>query len=317
MITIALQGGLGNQLFQIFAVISHAIDMRVQFVFPESKLDTHSAGGAERPTYWNSILTKLNAFLTCIEFKCPVYVEKHFHYRPLPRLDRRHNLRLFGYYQSPKYFTNNYESIVKLLGLKEMRLDVMQKHFVNSQIRWRGDLLDKDEACLETPGKESITFKYISMHFRIGDYKAVEHRDAHPVLTCEYYKRAFESVLSSIKPESENICVLYFCEKQDQEHVEQIIDTLMVEVAGGGVAFERVNYDIPDWEQMLMMSCCDHHIIANSSFSWWGAYLNPNKDRIVCYPDKWFGPALPNHDTRDLFPGDWRRVCCANCVSCE
>lgn len=311
MITIALQGGLGNQLFQIFAVISHAIDMRVQFVIPEYKMDTHSAGGAERPTYWNTILTKLNAFLTCIEFKCPVYVEKHFHYTRLPHLDRRHNLRLIGYYQSPKYFTNNYESIIKLLGLKEMRLDVMQKHFVNSQIRHMGDVLVKDDTCLDTSEKQGVPFKYISIHFRIGDYKAVQHRDAHPILGVEYYTKAFQSILSNIKRENENICVLYFCEKQDQDHVEQMIDTLMVEVAGGGVAFERVNYDIPDWEQMLMMSCCDHHIIANSSFSWWGAYLNPNKDRIVCYPDKWFGPALPNHDTRDLFPDDWQCVSCA------
>ena len=104
MITVVLQGGLGNQLFQIFTVISHAIDMRIQFVIPENKLDTHSAGGAERPTYWNTILYKLNGFLTCVEFKCPVYVEKGYHYTPLPHLDRRHNLRLFGYYQSPKYF---------------------------------------------------------------------------------------------------------------------------------------------------------------------------------------------------------------------
>ena len=115
-------------------------------------------------------------------------------------------------------------------------------------------------------------FKYISMHFRIGDYTAPQHRDAHPVLECEYYKRAFESVLSNI-PRDDVMCVFFTFVKQDQEHVEQIIDVLMMEVSKGGIAFERVNYDIPDWEQMLMMSCCDYHIIANSSFSWWELIL--------------------------------------------
>jgi len=55
---------------------------------------------------------------------------------------------------------------------------------------------------------------------------------------------------------------------------------------------------------MLLMSVCDHTIIANSTFSWWGAYFNQNPGKMVCYPDTWFGPAL-KHDTRDLCPTDW------------
>jgi hypothetical protein len=58
---------------------------------------------------------------------------------------------------------------------------------------------------------------------------------------------------------------------------------------------------------MLLMSVCDHNIIANSTFSWWGAYLNQNPSKIVCYPGTWFGPAL-KHDTRDLFPTDWVKM---------
>ena len=55
------------------------------------------------------------------------------------------------------------------------------------------------------------------------------------------------------------------------------------------------------------MSCCNHNIIANSSFSWWGAYLNDNKKKIVCYPSIWFGELI-NHDTRDLFPENWNKI---------
>jgi hypothetical protein len=59
-----------------------------------------------------------------------------------------------------------------------------------------------------------------------------------------------------------------------------------------------------DYEEMIFMSCCHHHIIANSSFSWWGAYFNSSPDKIVCYPKTWFGPALPLN-TKDLCPSEW------------
>ena len=56
---------------------------------------------------------------------------------------------------------------------------------------------------------------------------------------------------------------------------------------------------------MLMMSCCTHNIIANSSFSWWGAYFNSNKEKIICRPEKWFGPAMVDNNIQDLCPEEW------------
>jgi len=50
------------------------------------------------------------------------------------------------------------------------------------------------------------------------------------------------------------------------------------------------------------------NIIANSSFSWWGAYFNGNKDKIVCYPSVWFGPKLADKDTSDLCPDSWEVI---------
>ena len=58
---------------------------------------------------------------------------------------------------------------------------------------------------------------------------------------------------------------------------------------------------------MLLMSLCDHNIIANSSFSWWAAYFNVNPEKIVCYSSQWFGPKC-NNSTRDLFPENWIKI---------
>ena len=65
-------------------------------------------------------------------------------------------------------------------------------------------------------------------------------------------------------------------------------------------SFVKVSNTITDWEQLLIMSCCEHNIIANSTFSWWGAYLNQNQDKIVCYPNKWFAD-----EKRMDFPDSW------------
>jgi hypothetical protein len=61
-----------------------------------------------------------------------------------------------------------------------------------------------------------------------------------------------------------------------------------------------------DYEDLHLMSLCKHHIVANSSFSWWGAWLDTNPDKIVIAPERWF--AHEQHDTRDLLPPTWQVI---------
>ena len=107
------------------------------------------------------------------------------------------------------------------------------------------------------------------------------------------------------KLNSDTLNVLIFYEKIDEKQINIKIKILKRKF--NNINFTKINTDIPDWEQLLIMSNCQHNIIANSSFSWWGAYLNSNKNKVVMYPDIWFGKKL-NHNTIDLFHPSWNVI---------
>jgi hypothetical protein len=151
----------------------------------------------------------------------------------------------------------------------------------------------------------------ISIHFRLGDYK--EKQMYHPILDFEYYSKSVEYISSNIN-KNQSVVFLYFCEKEDNDYVDKIIEKLRennnrsITSQSSVTGFIKVDDNIVDWQQLLIMSCCNHQIIANSSFSWFSGYLNNHHDKIVCYPSTWFGPALSHHNLNDLFPSEWIKI---------
>lgn len=292
-ITCALTGGLGNQLFQLFATISYAIRCSSTFRFANI---SHTGGITCRPTYWNSFLSKLRIFLSEPSQFPPLttFREKGFHYDDLDVIEmRKRDVLLKGYFQSYKYFEAHYESIARLMGIPSMRTAVQLKVGLDTSA-------DTNSECLIS----------ISVHFRRGDY--VHLPEHHPLLPREYYLNALQRILEEInKKEADKathtpVRVYYFCEKADLPQVEETILYLLTNLSS--VPFECYyagKWGLNDWEEMLLMSICHHHIIANSTFSWWGAYMNPRPDKIVCYPSKWFGTALNHYSTTDLCPEEW------------
>ena len=116
-------------------------------------------------------------------------------------------------------------------------------------------------------------------------------------MTYEYYKKA----ISFIQNKDTTVRnVFFFCEEEDIETVMVTVNLLIKDFHN--LFFIRASNSLSDWEQMLLMSCCNHNIIANSSFSWWPAYLNNYPNKIVISPKMW---SNLNSDLCDLIPPSW------------
>jgi hypothetical protein len=277
-------GGLGNQLFQIFATISHALNAHVPFAF----LNVETLGGegsSKRHTYWNSLFYKLSPFLKNTFPQLKYVRENGFQYNSFnPQFFMGNDACLHGYFQSYMYFQEYYNQIYNLLDIAKQKKEVLKKNeSMNS-------LIDAN-----------FLNKTISLHFRMGDYKKIP--DFHPIMTVNYYTRCLQFIQQKYPDEKFN--VLYFCEEEDINDVKQKIEQLLS--AFPNYTFVRASNSLEDWEQLLLMGLCSHNIIANSSFSWWGAFFNSNTDKIVCYPSVWFGPSA-GHNTSDLCPPSWRKI---------
>jgi hypothetical protein len=284
MITCNLMGGFGNQLFQIFATISYAIKSKNQFKFAD--LETLGGGSTTlRYTFWNTFFSNLKPFLLKEMPGVHIIREKDFTFNELPLYEMiNRDVLLFGYFQSYKYFQSNYSIICKIIGLDKMKENLINKLQLND---------------INTNNLE----KTISMHFRLGDYKKIQ--EFHPLATYNYYERALTHIKNYNPKETEIFTVLFFCEDNDIDDVLITINKLITKFPN--YSFIRGGNTLADWEQMLFMSICHHNIIANSSFSWWGAYFNSGQDKIVCYPSVWFGKVC-NNDTKDLCPPDWIKI---------
>jgi len=279
MISINIMGGLGNQLFMIFTTLAYGIQNNIRVIFPY-----HCQMGS-RHTYWDSFLKDLVIFTTENPgnqtsdgqiFSLQRFYEQGFHYTPIPQLD---NVLLYGYFQSPKYFDQVKQQIFKILHLLDKQQNIKEKF---------SGLFERSD-------------EIVSMHFRLGDYK--EKRYHHAIMNYEYYENAITYIVDHSPVVSR---VLYFCESEDNEYVSGQIARLQNRFPT--IEFFKVPDHSEDYEQILIMSCCNHNIIANSSFSWWGAYLNGFQEKIVCFPSVWFGEGYNNYSHADMIPVDWVKI---------
>lgn len=288
MIEITLKGGLGNQLFQ-YALGRHlalihntTLELDVtnlardplrsyrldSFNLPE-KISIKGPPQANQNNIFSPFFAK---FFTANRSREKFILnEKYFDFDP-EILKCRDNIKLDGYWQSEKYF-KGIEDIIKAdltlrLPLPNNLCEIKQKiQNTNS----------------------------VSIHVRRGDYVSNPTTNAyHGVCSIEWYQDAVANILESITEPH------FFVFSDDYEWAKSNIKlnaptTYIEPSTNGNEAFD-----------LILMSCCRHNIIANSSFSWWAAWLNRNSSKKVIAPKKWFLGA--EHETNDLIPDVWARL---------
>lgn len=287
MIISRITSGLGNQLFQ-YAVGRHlSLKNKTPFYVDLSyylhqysddtsrsfKLGNFSVPYRilqESPVEYVSKATKL---LPNRSLK-PLFLflkEKQFHYDAQVLRSRAGCLILEGFWQSEAYFQESAEIIRRDLQLSSTPSPEFDQYL--QQIR-----------DMPVP---------VSIHVRRGDYvNHPEFSKTFGFIGLDYYKKAIRYVTKEIKNPH------FFVFSDDKEWVRENLplpsDSVFVQNTGP-------TGDVAD---LVLMSHCKHHIIANSSFSWWGAWLNPDPDKLVITPKNWYKDK-PDWDTRDLLPSTW------------
>lgn len=290
MIIMNLLGGLGNQMFQYAAGralstwigqplrldVSGFSNYKLHNGFELSRLFAgpmelatleemkQLLGWRAAPKIRQQLLRQRFALLRGKRF----VVEPHFHYwAGVDRLTS--NVYLSGYWQSEKYFKNIEHRI---------RADFVFKQPMSGGNQNIADSISQCNA--------------ISLHVRRGDYiQNTNTPTMHAACSLDYYRLAIKKISREIKQP------VFFVFSDD---IDWVKTNLKIDFP---CQYVDQNHGAESYNDMRLMSLCRHHIIANSSFSWWGAWLNQRMDKIVIYPKKWFND--PCNDISDLTPETW------------
>ena len=287
-ITAMLAGGLGNQLFQIFSSIAYSLDHGTDVVFHDGQV---SRGPLSRSTYWATLFKYLASHREESLPRGGILLTPNDVVRvlplPPPPFSVGKEAAFSGFFQSPKYFDHRAVEVVQRL-----HIDVLRAH----------ECSHLSGIFPEVPAGAST----VSIHFRIGDYK--EMPGVFAVLPTRYYADALHSLGISASSKKH---ALIFAHDDDAQDVERHLKALRG--AFPELVFHVVPSAIPDWKQLLLMSCADSHVVANSSFSWWAAYLHrlmaAGAFVAVAFPSDFFG-LQPRHmlPNSDLYPIEWIEV---------
>jgi hypothetical protein len=290
MIIAKLLGGLGNQMFQ------YAFARRIAIANnAELKLDINGFVTVKVNTprqYELSVFNIKEKFATAEEIK---YFEKFA--KQTGSLSFFHNLFVADqkHYVKQKGFGFNKEYL-KVGGKAYLDgLWASEKYFTDIENQLRKDFTPKtvDDYYLSTLA-EIKAVNSVSLHFRRGDYVNDPGTNRHHGVTgFDYYQQAMKIIEEKIKDP------VYFVFSDDIEWVKNNLKT------NQQVHFIKQPDQSRSYQDLLLMSQCSHNIIANSTFSWWGAWLNQNKDKIVCSPAKWFNF---DRDISDLLPESWIKI---------
>lgn len=233
-------GRLGNQLFQIASTIGIAMDNKQNYYFNDAEIFKFF------PKLQNNIKSDFYNFTH-------IYNEQDFCYQEIRFLENT-NTTLFGYFQSFKYFYNNWSFISHLLEIENPRFLNYTNQFQN--------------------------IKTCSIHVRRGDYitaNQLNPLEPHPLIKIDYYYEAINYINAD----------KYIIFSDDIPWCKEKFKGDKFYFFDNGEQYKNnMEYDL---FELQVMASLNHNIIANSSYSWWAAFLNQNKNKIVIAPKIWFG----------------------------
>jgi hypothetical protein len=181
------------------------------------------------------------------------------------------NTYLYGYFQTEKYFNNLRNDLLKYFNL------------VN--------IMDEPNSSLIAQMKNQNS---VSIHVRRGDYT----NSPFNLLNLQnYYLKAIKLIQEKIDSP------FFYIFTNDYKWVEENFTSLNI-----NKSIVDINTDNQSFLDMILMSNCKHNICANSSFSWWGAWLNTNPVKVVITPEKWFKNTEYIESTHDLIPSNWVQI---------
>lgn len=269
-------GRLGNQMFQYAALVGIATKYGYEFGYPPAN-ETIRANTKYGETFeLRKLFLGIRNFWPFNETSdWPQYVEPEGDFSAgFQLLDKCNDcINLLGYFQSERYFKHCESTI------REMY------QFSNMFYRLTADVIRYEMGMRMTYDPPMV-----SVHVRRGDY--LQLSPVLPPLSLDYYQAAMSAF-------QEDTSFLVFSD--DHAWCEENLPKIRKRE---NLHFVKGHSSAVD---MCLMSRCDSHIIANSSFSWWGAWLNPDPEKIVIAPKNWFGPAGPkNHD--GIYCDGWIRL---------
>jgi hypothetical protein len=295
MITLIPTGGLGNQMFQYAAAKSLSLRLQTNLKIDLSFYAQHR----HKSWCWDYELNIFNLGVKVIHksFKgiSQCYIKPFFEKKEKGKKNllflglfcdenatlydvRFENLKngitLLGYFQNEAYFKDYCE---------EIRKDFVFNPPINEQ---NCKIANEISAC-----------NAVSLHVRRGDYLSNKNAvNTFANLSIEYYHAAIQKILEKVKTPC------FFIFSDDMEWAKQQFHEY-------NCRFVNINHGKDSFNDMRLMSFCQHNIIANSSFSWWGAYLNSHSEKIVIAPKNWFKNEEQNHITvQNLIPTEWTKM---------
>lgn len=265
-VTMYLQGGLGNQLFQVAAGYAYAKTHQLTLVFDKIHTTTTFTTGIPRPTYFEDTFSWTHHIPNMQSLPWKDLSEESFAYQPLPFEDALVPVRFRGYFQAEAYF-RPYAEELKTLFLQNYQTP-------------------------DWPAFQEAE-NTVSVHVRRGDYV---NNPYHPTQSWEYYQGALQYIKQQ-RGVSQVTLVVF---SDDIHYCEAHFPSLF--------PLEQVLYvpaSFSEETSVKLMGETRDHILVNSSFSWWGAYLSRYDDAITCVPTRWFGDEQV--DVSDLYCSNWTK----------